>query len=156
MAKHLVLGIISNCEPKHVEQTIDAAGIDRKALQVLTPDQPTPEHERSPLSFVHLFEFVQSNSLADDMTRGTGVIPDFGGTSVPGLGGEERDLGILSHPDLSDNFAGMNIPSGAAELYNDAIEDGRCVLVYSCEDDESACQANLQRAGAIEVRVFNS
>jgi hypothetical protein len=156
MAKHLVLGIISNCDPKHVEQTIDAAGIDRTALSVLTADQPTPEHESSWLSFIHVYEFVESSSLADDMTRGTGVIPDFGGTSVPGLGGEQRALGVLSHPDICDHFVGMNIPSGACELYNDAIEDGRCVLVYRCEDDASVCQANLQQAGAIEVRVFNS
>lgn len=156
MAKHVVLGIISNCDPKHVEQTIDAAGIDRKALRVLTPDQPTPAHESSWLSFTHVYEFVESNSLADDMTRGTGVIPDFGGTSVPGLGSGARDIGILSHPDVCEHFEGMNIPEGSCELYNDAIEDGRCVLVYSCDSDEAACQANLQRAGAIEVRVFNS
>lgn len=154
MAKHVVLGIISNCDPKHVEQTIDAAGIDRTSLQVLTSERPTPAHESSWLSFVHVYEFIANDSLADQMTRGTGVIPDSGGTAVPGLGNEERDLGVLSHPDVADHFEGMNVPSGACELYNDAIEDGRCVLVYSCEDDGAACRANLQRAGATEIRVF--
>lgn len=154
MPSRVVVGVINLCEPKHVEQTVSAAGLDKSRLRVLTSEEETAAYVNSPISFIHVWETMSENSLADDMTRGTGVIPDFGGTSVPGINDDGGSLGVFLHPDVLDHMDGVDIPSGDAERYNDAIEDGRCVVVYTCDGDASTAQAAMQQAGVNDVKVF--
>lgn len=155
MPERLVIGIISNCEPSRVEQALAAAGVDRAGVKVLTTQASTPQHINSSVSFVHVAETLNRDSMADAMTRHTGVIPDFGGTAVPGINDAGRSLGAFSHPEVLDYLGDSRVPGGAAEEYNDAIADGRCVVVYTCEADRApAAQTALQGAGLSEVRLF--
>ncbi len=154
MPDHVIVGVINNSEPQHVEQVVAAAGLDHSRLRVLTSEEASPKHVGSPISFIHVWEAMGENSLADDMTRGTGVIPDFGGTRVPGIDEDGGGLGVFEHPEVLDHMAGIGLPRGDAERYNGAIEDGRCVVVYTCDGDASSAQAAMQKAGVQDVRVF--
>jgi hypothetical protein len=154
MPDHIVVGVINNCEPKHVEETVSSAGLNKDRLRVLTSEDESPKYLNSPISFIHVWEAMSENSFADDMTRGTGVIPDFGGTSVPGIDDEGGTLGAFLHPEVLDHMDGVEIPPGDAERYNDAIEDGRCVVVYTCDGDAPGAQAAMQKAGVNDVKVF--
>jgi hypothetical protein len=158
MAKHVAIGVLSQCAPKDVEQKVASAGLDHARLRVITNEEESEEHVQSPINFVHVIEWLESDSLSDEMTRGTGVLPDFGGTSVPGLNVDDSEsLSAFSHPDVIDHLAGVEVPNGDAEFYDDAIDDGRCVLLYTCEDGDAAkadAQAALQKAGCNHVKAF--
>ncbi len=154
MANRIVIGVLGSCEPAQVERAIAASGIDRTQLRVLTAEDPTQEHEDSPISFVHLGEFAPE-SLDEEMMRGTGVLSDFGGMSVPGINTQESGFSVFDHPEVADYLKGINIPSGDEEYYNEAIDDGRCVVVCTC--DGTACDATVQaleKAGLANVRTF--
>lgn len=153
MPENVVVGVIANCGPKHVEQTVASAGLDQSRVRVLTAQEESPEHEESPISFIHVWD-VMTSSFADDMTRGTGVLPDFGGTSVPGIGSEGGSLNAFVHPDVIDHLAGVGIPDHDAERYNDAIEDGRCVVIYTCDGDAQKAQSAMQTAGLSDIHIF--
>lgn len=155
MPGRLVVGIISDCEPSHVEKALAAAGIDRANLKVLTAEEASPRYTESPISFVHVAEALAKDSFSDDLTRGTGVIPDFGGTNVPGLNDEDTSLGVFSHPDLIDYIGDSDLPGGDAEEYSDAIADGRCVIVYTCDPSQvDTVQSALKSAGITEVKAY--
>lgn len=153
MPDRLVVGIISTCDPSRIEQAV--AGLNRAQVRVLTSEQPTPAYENSPVTFIHVAEMMGQNSLADQMTRGTGVIPDSGGTAVPGINEEGGTLDAFEHPDVLDHLSGLQIPDGDTERYNDAIDDGRCVVVYTCDAAAAdAAKTALAQTGATEVKVF--
>lgn len=155
MAKSIVIGVLGTCDPKQVETALASTGLGRADLRVLTSQDPTAAHEASPISFVHVAEAMAHNSLADEMTRGTGVLPDFGGTSVPGTEGDGGNFDAFSHPEVQDYLKGVDIPRGDAEYYNEAIDDGRCVVVYTCEGADCATTAQaLQKGGLQNVRTF--
>lgn len=154
MAKSIVIGVLGSCEPPRIESALTATGIDRTNLRVLTSAESTAAHENSPITFVHVTD-MSGNGVDDDMTRGTGVLSDFGGTAVPGINDVGGSFDAFAHPDVADYLNGVEIPSGDAEYYNDAIDDGRCVVVCSC--DGSACEQTaqaLQKAGLQNVRTF--
>jgi hypothetical protein len=155
MAKSIVIGVLGTCDPSQVEHALAATGVNRSQLRVLTSEDPTEAHDNSSIKFVHVAEAMAQNSLADDMTRGTGVLPDFGGTSVPGINDEGFPFDAFSHPEVADYLTGVEIPSGDAEYYNEAIDDGRCVVICMC--DGSACEQTkqaLQKGGIENVRTF--
>ncbi len=150
MAATLVVGIVPSGDAQYVKSMIAAAAVDPANLKVLTSK---PEYDESPFSFVRVASLADRD-LAHAMTRGTGVLPDFGGTTVPGLGGRVS-LAAFSHPRVRDYFADAAIPRGDAEGYNDAIAGGRYVIVYSCgRDDAPGARSALEAAGVIDVRVY--
>lgn len=154
MAK-IVIGIIGTCEPSRVEQTIASSGLDRTQVRVLTAEDETPGFVNSPISFIHVASGGLSRDMSDDMTRGTGVLSDFGGMAVPGINNVGGSLDAFLHPAVLDHLDGFNLPGGDADRYNDAIDDGRCVAIVTCDDgaEQSALQA-LQKAGLQDVKIF--
>ena len=155
MANRIVIGIIGTCEPSQVERALGATGVEGARLRVLTSQDETPAHEGSPISFVHVAQEMAHKSLADEMTRGTGVLPDFGGTAVPGVNDAGMTFDAFSHPEVLDHLQGIELPPGDAEFYNEAIDDGRCVVVCTC--DGASCDTvtqALEKAGLTNVRIF--
>jgi hypothetical protein len=155
MANRVIVGIIGTCDPSKVEAAVAATGLDRASLRVLTSQDETPAHEESGITFIHVAEVMGSNSMADEMTRGTGVLPDSGGTAVPGINSQGPSFDAFTHEEVLDHLDGVALPPGDAEFYNEAIDDGRCVVVCSCDDAsaQSAGQA-LEKAGLTELRSF--
>ncbi len=153
MANSIVIGVLGTCDPARIESALSSSGIDRSQLRVLTAEDPTQAHETSWISFVHVAQ-VADESFEEEMMRGTGVLSDFGGTAVPGMDAADS-FSFFDHPEVVDYLSGTDIPSGDEEYYNEAIDDGRCVVVCTC--DGSACDqtvAALKKAGLENVRTF--
>jgi hypothetical protein len=156
MANRIVIGVLATCDPSQVERAVAASGLDAAHVRVLTSQEPTDEHRNSTVNFVHVAKAMAHDSLADDMTRGTGVLSDFGGASVPGLNAAGATFDAFSHPEVVDHLEGVEMPRGDAEFYNEAIDDGRCVLICTC-DDPSSCDGvtqAVQKAGLGSIRSF--
>ncbi len=151
MASTLILGIVPTSDPSHVESLIsEAEAVDASRLKVLSAQSGGGD---SAIAFVQLAGLAR-NDLTGSMMRGTGVLSDFGGTSVPGLAGV-ASLDAFSHPSVRDYFSDTAVPRGEAEGYNDAIADGRCVVLYTCApDDAHAAESALRAAGVLEVRAY--
>ncbi len=147
MANRIIIGVLGTCEPAQVERAVAATGLDAAHVRVLTPEDKTAAHTNSSVNFVH---------VAGDMTRGTGVLSDFGGASVPGLNAASATFDAFSHPEIVDHLEGVEMPDGDAEFYNEAIDDGRCVVICTCDDPSSsdAVTQALQRAGLASIRAF--
>lgn len=155
MANRVIVGIIGTCDPSKVEAAVAASGLDRASLRVLTSEDESPAHEESDVTFVHVAQAMSSNSLADEMTRGTGVLPDFGGASVPGINSAGPSFDAFTHEEVLDHLRGVALPPGDAEFYNEAIDDGRCVVV--CSSDDASAQSTrqaLEKTGLTEIRTF--
>ncbi len=146
MANRIIVGVLGTCEPSQVERAVAATGLDAARVRVLTAEDKTAAHTNSSVNFVHI----------DDMTRGTGVLSDFGGASVPGLNAASATFDAFSHPEIVDHLEGVEMPAGDAEFYNEAIDDGRCVVVCTCDDPSSsdAVTQALQKAGLDSIRAF--
>ena len=94
MAAGLVIGICSNSDVKALEDALSAQQIDLEKVKVFGGDGD--DLETSPLDFIEVFSETESISgLSDDMTRGTGVLADSGGTAVPGLTGSEAAIQVV-------------------------------------------------------------
>ena len=154
MAKSIVVGVLGTCDPSQIERALSNSGVDRGRLRVLTAEDPSQAHEQSWISFVHVAQLADE-SLNEEMMRGTGVLSDFGGMSVPGLDEDGGDFSVFDHPEVADYLAGTEIPVGDEEYYNEAIDDGRCVIICTCDD--ASCDATvqaLQKAGLANIRTF--
>ncbi|MGH7737432.1 MAG: hypothetical protein ACREMP_06145 [Candidatus Tyrphobacter sp.] len=155
MANKVVVGIIGTSDPSRVANTIATTGLDHANVRILTADDRSAEHDSAAVTFVHVAEMQGSNSLADDMTRNTGVIPDYGGTSVPGINDESGSFDAFEHPEVLDHLDGVSLPEGDAEFYNEAIDDGRCVAISTCDDVTAAGTKHaFEKAGLSDIRTF--
>jgi hypothetical protein len=153
MADVLIIGVISDCDPKRVESLAAATQISHDRLKLLTA-QVMSDDEDCPISFIRVAEMTNNASLADAMTRRTGVLPNFGGTTVPGLAALES-LDAFSHARVHEYLRDSAVPAGAAEAYNDALADGRCVIMYTCSSENAArVQTAFEAAGVRDVRGY--
>ena len=84
MAERLVVGIYPDTDPKALESALGAQQLDLSKIKVVGGRVDDPDESK--LEFVDVINDMDSNSLSDDMTRGTGIMGDAGGTSVPGIG----------------------------------------------------------------------
>jgi hypothetical protein len=156
----LVTGIFPDCDPQVIEGALkDKPGVVVGRLKVVTKAAPSRETEESAISFMHVAEMQSSNDFSDDMTHGTGMISDSGGTAVPGMGagGTKPSLRDFRHGSAADYLVGFAIPSDQVDNYNDAVEDGRCVVAYEASDDEVDKVAGaFKAAGVRNVRAFSA
>jgi hypothetical protein len=150
MPSTIVVGIVPTCDPAYVAMLVDRAALDASRVRVLST---RPCDEESPIGFVHVADFLNTE-FAGMLTRGTGVL-DLGGTAVPGLR-SLTSLDAFSHPRVREYLTDAAIPRGEAEGYNDAIADGRCVVLYTCGPEEDAAQARatMESIGALDVRAY--
>lgn len=155
MAERMVVGILGECDPKALEAILTRGGLDASRLKIVTKAAPTQAYTDSVLDFVHVGRAQDSNDLADDLTRGTGVMTDYGGTSVPGLSGRHRDIADFTHREHSSGIAGLPIPADQLENFHAALDDGRCIV--ACPSDETnspTMESKFREVGARNVQVF--
>ena len=119
MAAGLVIGICSNSDTKALDDALSAQQIDLEKVKVFAADGD--DLETSPLDFIEVFsETEYITGLSDDMTRGTGVLADSGGTNVPGLG-EPRFKAFFPDDGESKHYlAGFPVPVDEVENFDDA------------------------------------
>jgi len=155
MTQRVVVGILPESDPKALEERFSQAGIDMSKLRVFTKAAQTAAHDESVITFVHVAEAMNSNDFSDDLTHGTGLMSDSGGTGVPGLSGGPSLSGL--HASRSPNYlAGMPIPADQIDNYNDAVENGRIVVIRTLDagDDPNTVAEKFKAAGLRNVKAF--
>jgi rhodanese-related sulfurtransferase len=157
VASGLVVGIFSGTDPKALESALTAEQIDLSKVKVVSTNVADEDEGNSQLEFVDVIADMEDNSLSDDMTRGTGVLPDYGGTGVPGVGGREQTLDSFRHHDDPTRvyLAGYDIPPDEVDNFGDAVGEGRAVVLY-CDAgaDVASIAAAFKAAGLRNVRTF--
>ncbi len=156
MAQRLITGIYPSCDPKALESALAAQSIDPAQVRVVARDVATDAHDDSAIDFVDVAQAMESNSLSDDLTRGMGIMGDAGGTGVPGINNSTTSLSGLVGGHAGNNYlAGLPIPGDQVQNYNDAIDDGRCVVTLAVDDAGAAgAVAAFQAAGLRNVHAF--
>ena len=155
MAAGLVIGICSNSDTKALDDALSAQQVDLEKVKVFAADGD--DLETSPLDFIEVFsESEYITGLSDDMTRGTGVLADSGGTNVPGLTGEPRFKAFFPDDGESKHYlAGLPVPDDEVDNFDDAIADGHAVVVYSdAGADAPKIASAFKAAGLLNVRSF--
>ncbi len=156
MAEGLVVGIFPDSDPKALESALSAQQIDLSKVKVVS--STARDTDSTQLEFVDVIEEMEDNSLSDDMTKGLGIMGDAGGTGVPGLGGGRRATrGSFAGSDTPSAryLAGFAIPDDEVGNFDDAIRDGRAVVLYA--DAGAAADtiaAAFKAAGLRHVRAY--
>ncbi|MGR4066131.1 MAG: hypothetical protein ACLQPV_11895 [Vulcanimicrobiaceae bacterium] len=158
MAQRLIVGIYAGAtsDPKQLEAALASQKIDASRVKVVTRSAPSQERQdETPIAFVVVAEEMESNDFSDDLTHGVGILTDSGGTNVPGID-DAPPRGLEPEMHGGDNYlAGFAIADDEVDNYNDAIEDGRAVVIVQGGDDEAAgLESSFKAAGLRNVRVF--
>lgn len=156
MASGLVIGIFPDADAKALEDALSAQQIDLSKVKVFAGDGD--DSESSTLDFIEVFSDTESiTGLSDDMTRGTGVLADSGGTAVPGVTGPEaRFRAFFPEEGVSKHYLdGFPVPDDEVDNFDDAIADGRAVVLYpDAGADEQKIAAAFKAAGLQNVRSY--
>ncbi|HXO17301.1 MAG TPA: hypothetical protein VN909_03945 [Candidatus Dormibacteraeota bacterium] len=155
MAAGLVVGIFPVSDPKALESALSAQQIDLSKVKVVSSS--VTDTEESQLEFVDVIEDMEDNSFSDDMTKGLGVLDDASGTGVPGISGPQASLGSFPHRDSESKhyLAGFAIPTDEIENFDDAVADGRAVVLYPDPGtDVEKITAAFKAAGLRNVRAY--
>jgi hypothetical protein len=155
----LVVGIYPESDPQALEGALTAQQIDPSKVRVVSAAVDAPSVASSSLVFVDVIADMESNSLADDMTHGTGVLDESVGTGVPGLtsGGHQANLTEFNHHEHATRryLAGFDIPDDEVENFGDAVVDGRAVVLYPDAGADAAKIAEaFHAAGLRNVRSY--
>ena len=154
MADRLVVGIFPNNDPQALQQAISAQPtLDVNRMRVITNDDRTEDHEESGLHFVNVVKESSAYERDERLTHDTGDITDFGGTDVPGINWG-ANLSSFYRGEGNNLLIELGIPDDEAENFNDAIEEGRGVVVYNAGDNTAGAEAALKAAGFRSVHTF--
>jgi hypothetical protein len=154
----LVAGISPDHDVQAIEAALKAHDVDVAQVVVYTKT-PLEAHNESGLTFEYVVTDMEYNSISDDQTKNMGTMGDAGGTGVPGLTSSDRpELTVSSFAETEaapDYLSGVAIADDEVDNYNEAIEEGRAVAVYSAADgDMTAAEAAFKAAGLKNVRSF--
>jgi hypothetical protein len=154
----LVAGISPDHDTQAIEAALKAHDIDVAAVKIYAKT-PLESHRESGLDFEYVIKDMDFNSLSDDETKNMGILGDGGGTGVPGLTSSNRpSLTVSSFAETEaapDYLSGVAIPDDEVDNYNEAIEEGRAVAVFSAPDaDTTTAEAAFKAAGLKNVRAF--
>ena len=155
MAKGLVVGIFPGSDAKALENALSAQQVDLGKCKVVGGRAEDPDESR--LEFVDVMSDMESNSLSDEMTKGLGIMGDSGGTGVPGIGGRQTTLGSFSSRGggASGYFAGFAIPIDEVSNFDQAVADGRAVVLYlDAGVDAQSVMTAFRAAGLRNVRAY--
>jgi hypothetical protein len=156
----LVVGIAPTAEPAELERVLSADPYKPERLAVMTKDAPTPDHEESALRFIHVHVGLPHETTDVDHETIIGdeaILTDAGGVNVPNISADTRYIGFFAHPEVVDHLSGYPIPADEVENYNEAIEDGRTVVLYKADPSEcGTVEKQFKDAGLKHVKSFPS
>jgi hypothetical protein len=154
VAEGLIVGIFPQSDPKALESALAAQKIDLSKVKVVSGS--AGDTDSSALEFVDVVEDMEGNSLSDDMTRGMGIMGDSGGTGVPGIGGRQATLDSFSHHGATSRyFSGFAIPPDEVDNFDQAVAEGRAVVLYpNAGADAQAVATAFRAAGLRNVRSY--
>jgi len=150
----LVVGIFPEADPKALEGALSAQQVDLTKVKVVggAPD----DTESSQLEFVNVIEEVESSARSDELTAGVGVW-DETGTGVPGISGTQPNMNPLTYQQHASKqyLAGFAIPDDEIDNFNDAIAEGRSVVLYpNAGADAQKIAGAFRAAGLRNVRAY--
>ncbi|HEY1869208.1 MAG TPA: hypothetical protein VGG70_13005, partial [Candidatus Cybelea sp.] len=111
--------------------------------------------EPSSLHFVDVV--TETDEESAEGTRWTGVLPDGGGTAVPGLGGPDQWSEIfVHHGGTTEHYLSVfPIPDDEVDNFDDALAEGRVVVLYPDPGaDAPKVAAAFKAAGLQNVRSY--
>ncbi|MBV8196617.1 MAG: hypothetical protein JO263_00660 [Candidatus Eremiobacteraeota bacterium] len=156
MAAGLVVGIFPQSDPEALEKALSGAQVDLSKVKVVS--SAAEDTEDSPLEFVDVIAEVEHDSFADDMTHGHGIMSDSGGTSVPGIGGGHQTTLDSFHSRGSaarHYLSAYPIPSDEVDNFDDAVANGRSVVLYpEAGADADKVASAFRAAGLRNVRSY--
>lgn len=153
MAQRLIVGIFPGNDGAAIESALSSAKIDPGQATVVRKSGNADTDADSELTFVDVVLEEETNSYADDMTKGMGIMGDGGGTSVP-MGRDRSASDFSTRETDSGYFTNSGIPDDEVDNFNDAVNDGRAVVLFHAADDADATAAALRAAGLRNVRVY--
>ncbi|HEY6325674.1 MAG TPA: hypothetical protein VIW73_04035 [Candidatus Cybelea sp.] len=159
MASQLIVGIFPSTDAAALEKALSGApGLDRERLRVFMAESEAAAPEGSSLTYTLLKPDVEEE-LSPELTHGTGLLTDFGGTDVPGItDSREQSLTDFEGERQFPNYLGfLAIPDDEVDNFNEAITEGRSVVAYSVESEGEGAEAQraLRAAGLRNVERFN-
>jgi hypothetical protein len=150
-----VVGIVPTEDIEELERLLGGVqGLDRSKLTVLTAAERTERHDRSFLDFIHADGAKIGSDVMGELADGSGTLGGGYGVGMPGIE-NVGNLGVLRAAHVVQRLGTLPIPDDEADNYNDALDDGRCIVTYQCET--SACDAAenaLRKAGALRVKTY--
>ncbi len=153
---HLVVGIYPDADPKALEGALSGQQLDLSKLKVVIANLRETD-ATSLLEFVDVAAEMEGNSLSDDMTKGVGVW-DETGTNVPGIDGRRTNLGSFSSRNEGGSrsyLAGFAIPDDEVDNFDEAVAQGRAVVIYpDAGNDSPTVAAAFKAAGLRNVRAY--
>ena len=154
----LIVGIFPGSDAQALESALTAQNVDLSKIKVVSMTPPNPDDEDCQLEFVDVIEDMELNSLSDEMTHGTGIIPDSGGTGVPGVtsvNAPEPTLDSFTHHEGATRayLKGYAIPDDEVDNFGDAVAEGRSVVLY-VDGGSDAVAAAFKAAGLRNVRAY--
>ena len=158
MADCFVTGIAPTQDIAELERMFESVpNLDRNRLTVLTTADRSDRHDRSFIKFVHLGGAeLDAEMVGDSLIESDAIMTNSGGTGVPGIAASQRSLGYLAHPHVEQHVGVLPIPEDEADNYNDALDDGRCVIAYKSEPANcAAIESAFTTAGMRKVKVFS-
>ena len=154
MAQRLIVGIFPDSDGAAIESALTSAKIDPGQARVVRRARPRRGRLRdSDLQFVDVVLEEEVNSFSDDMTKGMGIMGDGGGTGVP-MGRDQSASDFATRRTDAGYFTNSGIPDDEVHNFNDAVSEGRAVVLFSGADDAEATAAALRAAGLRNVRVY--
>jgi hypothetical protein len=162
----LVVGIFPGYDPTAIHEALTAQQVDLSKVKVIARSDAATAPDETPLNFISEspIEFItvdanfESDSVSDELTRGTGIMSDSGGTAVPGIGGSGPSLGSFrSHAALKVGgyLSGLAIPDDEVDNFTAAVTEGRAVVAFpDAGADASAIASAFKAAGLRNVRVY--
>ncbi|HVR47997.1 MAG TPA: hypothetical protein VMT95_15310 [Candidatus Binatia bacterium] len=157
MASQLIVGIFPSTDAAALEKALSGApGLDRDRLRVFMADSGAAPQEAS-LAYT-LVKPDPEEELSPELTHGTGLLTDFGGTDVPGVT-DSREQSLTDFGDEQEfpNYLGfLAIPDDEVDNFNEAIAEGRSVVAYSVESEAEAADVRraLRAVGLRNVEIF--
>jgi hypothetical protein len=156
VAAGLVIGIYAETDAKALEDALRGQQIDVSKVKVFATDGD--DTKSSSLRFVSVVDSEPNPPLSLGMTEGTGVMQDFG-TAVPGLSDRGEQPGPIYSFEEGDGskhyLADYPVPDDEVENFDDAITDGRAVVLYpDAGADAQKIAAAFEAAGLRNVRSY--
>ncbi len=131
------------------------SGIDKSKLTVITKADRSYEHDSSFLNFFHAGGPTIDGDASGQMIDGTAIMTSGGGTGVPGIGASAASMSHMAKAKAAQHVGNLPIPEDEADNYNDAIEEGRCVVAYECDGTQGATlEEAFRAAGLRKVKSF--
>lgn len=153
MAQRLIVGIFPDNDGAAITSALTSAKVDPSQATVVRKASDVDDDPGYELQFVDVVLEEEVNSFSDDMTKGMGIMGDGGGTGVP-MGRDQSASDFATRDSGPGYFANSGIPDDEVGNFNDAVNDGRAVVLYNGSEDADATASALRAAGLRNVRVY--